>query len=73
MPSLPPYKPYNQEFDKIEETRRKKDMRLEIATKVLIAYLNNPGENLLTDLPDQAIKIADRLMRLNEEFEPDNS
>ncbi|WP_278603175.1 hypothetical protein [Alistipes indistinctus] len=73
MPSRPPYSPFALEVAEIKAARRKKDMRLEIATKVLIAYLNNPGENLLTDLPDRAIKIADRLMRLNEEFEPDNS
>lgn len=73
MPSLPPYKPFVQAFAKIEAAERKKNMRLEIATKILIAGLNNIGENLFTDLPDRAIKIADRLMRLNEEFEPDNS
>lgn len=73
MPSRPPYNPFAQEVAEIKAARRVKDMRLEIATKIVIAGLNNIGENLFTDLPDRAIKIADRLMRLNEEFEPDNS
>lgn len=71
MPSFPHYKPFVPEVAEIKAAERKKNMRLEISTKILIAGLNNIGENTFTDLPDRAIKIADRLMRLNEEFEPD--
>lgn len=54
----------------LEREARIKKQRLEIATKILIACLNNPGENLFTDIADRAVKTADRLIRLNNELEP---
>lgn len=65
--------PYPQKPSRSYELEREteiKKQRLEIATKILIACLNNPGENLFTDIADRAVKTADRLMRLNNELEP---
>lgn len=63
----PPEPPWAYELKR--ETEIKKQ-RLEIATKILIACLSNPGENLFTDIADRAVKTADRLIRLNNELEP---